>query len=50
VIGVGGIMTPDDAGRMFEAGARLVQVYTGFIYSGTGLVAGINALSLGRTT
>ena len=50
VIGVGGIMTPDDAERMIDAGARLVQVYTGFIYSGNGLVAGINALSLGRTT
>ena len=50
VIGVGGIMTPDDAERMIDAGARLIQLYTGFIYSGTGLVAGINALSLRRTT
>jgi dihydroorotate dehydrogenase len=50
VIGVGGVMTPDDAQRMIDAGALLVQLYTGFIYSGTGLVAGINALSLGRTT
>jgi len=50
VIGVGGIMTPDDATRMIDAGARLVQVYTGFIYSGNGLVAGINARQLGRTT
>jgi len=50
IIGVGGIMTPDDAARMVDAGARLVQVYTGFIYSGNGLVAGINALQLGRTT
>ncbi len=50
VIGVGGIMTPDDAERMMDAGARLVQVYTGFIYSGVGLVAGINARQLGRTT
>ncbi|MGV8849843.1 MAG: quinone-dependent dihydroorotate dehydrogenase [Propionibacteriaceae bacterium] len=49
VIGVGGIMTPDDAERMVDAGARLVQVYTGFIYSGIGLVAGINARQLGRT-
>ncbi|HEV7707873.1 MAG TPA: quinone-dependent dihydroorotate dehydrogenase, partial [Asanoa sp.] len=28
VIGVGGIMSADDAGRMFDAGASLVQVYT----------------------
>ena len=50
VIGVGGIMSPDDATRMIDAGARLVQVYTGFIYSGNGLVAGSNARQLGRTT
>ena len=50
VIGVGGIMTPDDAARMVDAGADLVQVYTGFIYAGNALVAGINALALGRTT
>jgi dihydroorotate dehydrogenase len=35
---------------MIDAGARLVQVYTGFIYSGNGLVAGINARRLGRAT
>ncbi len=50
VIGVGGIMTPDDAERMVDAGARLLQLYTGFIYSGSGLVAAINARQLGRTT
>jgi dihydroorotate dehydrogenase len=44
VIGVGGIMTADDAEAMFDAGARLVQVYTGFIFAGPALVAGINAL------
>ncbi len=43
VIGVGGIMTPGDADRMFDAGASLVQVYTGFIYHGVALVTGINA-------
>lgn len=43
VIGVGGIMTPDDAAAMFDAGAALVQLYTGFIYGGPGLVAAINA-------
>ncbi len=38
VIGVGGIMTPDDATRMFDAGASLIQLYTGFVYHGPGLV------------
>ena len=44
VIGVGGIHTPDDALRMFDAGASLVQLYTGFIYHGPGLVRRINRL------
>ncbi len=44
VIGVGGIMTPADAQAMFDAGAELVQLYTGFIYNGPALVAGINGL------
>lgn len=38
IIGVGGIMTPDDAERMFDAGANLIQLYTGFIYHGPALV------------
>jgi dihydroorotate dehydrogenase len=38
VIGVGGIMTPEDALRLFDAGASLVQVYTGLIYAGPALV------------
>ncbi|ANZ38470.1 dihydroorotate dehydrogenase (quinone) [Lentzea guizhouensis] len=42
VIGVGGIATPDDAQRMIDAGASLVQLYTGFIYEGPGLVSRIN--------
>ncbi|WP_424185581.1 quinone-dependent dihydroorotate dehydrogenase [Actinokineospora sp. G85] len=42
VIGVGGIMTPDDAVRMLDAGARLVQLYTGFIYGGPPLVRAVN--------
>ncbi len=46
VIGVGGIMTPDDARRMLDAGAALVQVYTGLVYHGPGLVQQIcNGLS-----
>ncbi|MET9628730.1 quinone-dependent dihydroorotate dehydrogenase [Lentzea sp. NPDC006480] len=42
VIGVGGIATADDAKRMIDAGASLVQIYTGFIYEGPGLVSQIN--------
>ncbi|MER7890224.1 quinone-dependent dihydroorotate dehydrogenase [Micromonospora sp. NPDC094482] len=38
VIGVGGILDPDDAARMLDAGASLVQLYTGFIYRGPALV------------
>lgn len=44
VIGAGGIMTIDDAKAMFDAGARLVQVYTGFIFAGPALVTSINSL------
>jgi dihydroorotate dehydrogenase len=40
VIGVGGIARPEDAQRMLEAGAALVQLYTGLIYHGPGLVRG----------
>ncbi|NYE69064.1 dihydroorotate dehydrogenase [Microlunatus parietis] len=42
VIGVGGIMTADDARAMFDAGAALVQLYTGFIYAGPGLIRAID--------
>lgn len=38
IIGVGGLMTPDDVKRMLAAGASLVQLYTGYIYEGPGLV------------
>ena len=38
VIGVGGITRPDDALRLRDAGARLVQLYTGFVYHGPALV------------
>ncbi|HEY4454606.1 MAG TPA: quinone-dependent dihydroorotate dehydrogenase [Pseudonocardiaceae bacterium] len=42
VIGVGGIGAPEDAVRLLDAGASLVQVYTGFIYGGPELVRGIS--------
>ncbi|PKH87437.1 quinone-dependent dihydroorotate dehydrogenase [Colwellia sp. Bg11-28] len=38
IIGVGGIASSDDANEKLEAGASLVQVYTGFIYQGPPLV------------
>jgi dihydroorotate dehydrogenase len=41
VIGVGGIIKPVDALTKFENGADMVQIYTGFVYSGPGLVKGI---------
>ncbi len=46
IIGVGGIMTPKDALEKFEAGASLVQVYSGFVYEGPALVKGINKMLL----
>lgn len=42
IIGVGGIMTPQDALDKLAAGASLVQIYTGFIYKGPSLVKQIN--------
>jgi dihydroorotate dehydrogenase len=42
IIGVGGIMTPEDALEKLEAGASLVQLYTGFVYEGPNLVKAIN--------
>jgi dihydroorotate dehydrogenase len=42
IIGVGGIMSPQDALEKLEAGASLIQVYTGFIYEGPGIVKAIN--------
>jgi dihydroorotate dehydrogenase len=41
IIGVGGITRADDAARLFDAGASLVQLYTGFIYHGPALVRAI---------
>ena len=44
IIGVGGIMTPKDALDKLNAGADLIQIYTGFIYSGPSLIKNINKL------
>jgi dihydroorotate dehydrogenase len=42
IIGVGGIHSAEDALEKIEAGASLVQLYTGFIYEGPGLIKMIN--------
>ncbi len=42
IIGVGGIHSKEDALEKLEAGASLVQLYTGFIYEGPALVKAIN--------
>lgn len=42
IIGVGGIHSPEDALEKLNAGASLVQLYTGFIYEGPALVKNIN--------
>jgi dihydroorotate dehydrogenase len=41
VIGVGGILDPVDATALLDAGASLVQLYTGFVYGGPGLVRAV---------
>lgn len=38
IVGVGGIMSPEQAREMLEAGASLIEIYTGFIYEGPSLV------------
>jgi dihydroorotate dehydrogenase len=50
VIASGGIMHAADAEAMFDLGASLVELYTGFIYEGSGLIAAINALAPTRRT
>ena len=42
IIAVGGIMSVDDALAKIEAGASLIQLYTGFVYEGPALVKNIN--------
>ena len=38
IIGVGGIHSAKDAQEKLDAGASLIQIYTGFVYEGPGLV------------
>lgn len=47
IVASGGVMTPEDARRKIEAGANLVQIYTGFVYSGPALIRSITA-ALGK--
>ena len=41
IVAVGGICSADDAARMFDAGASLVQLFTGLVYRGPALVRAI---------
>lgn len=42
IVGVGGIMSPAQAKEMLDAGASLIEIYSGFIYEGPALVKNIN--------
>ncbi len=48
IIGVGGIHSAEDALEKLDAGASLIQLYTGFIYEGPGLIKEINKAILSR--
>lgn len=38
IVGVGGIMSPEQAQEMLDAGASLIEIYSGFIYEGPSLI------------
>ncbi|MEL7264806.1 MAG: quinone-dependent dihydroorotate dehydrogenase, partial [Planctomycetota bacterium] len=42
IIGVGGIDSPESAMEKIDAGAKLIQIYSGMVYAGPGLVRDIN--------
>lgn len=48
IIGVGGIHSAKDALEKLDAGADLIQLYTGFIYEGPGLIKEINKAILAK--
>ena len=50
IIGVGGIITPEDAIEKLNAGASLIQIYTGFIYEGPGIVKKISKAIINRSS
>lgn len=49
IIGVGGIHSAEDAIEKLDAGAALIQLYTGFIYEGPKLITRINKALLARS-
>lgn len=49
IIAVGGIMSAEDALNMLDAGATLIQLYSGFIYEGPSLAKRINKAILNKT-
>ena len=49
IIGVGGIHSAEDALEKLEAGASLIQLYTGFIYEGPALIKKINKAILEKS-
>ncbi len=48
IIGVGGILTGNDAIEKIELGANLVQVYSGFVYEGPGMIKSIKKALLSQ--
>ena len=48
IIGVGGIHNPEDAVEKLDAGASLIELYTGFIYYGPGIVKKVNKVLVKR--
>lgn len=48
IIGVGGLMTPEDVKAMLDAGATLVQIYTGYVYNGPKFIGDIMNTLLNR--
>lgn len=50
IIGVGGVVSAEEALAKIDAGASLIQVYTGFIYEGPALVKQINKAILSRSS
>jgi dihydroorotate dehydrogenase len=48
VIGVGGISSAEDGQALLDVGARLLQVYTGFVYAGPALLRQLDAMAARR--
>ena len=49
IVGVGGIHSPEDALEKLEAGASLIQLWTGFVYEGPALIKRINRAILAKS-